>query len=81
MLNGSIYDIPKTNHMFIGHNSSMIKSTVALVHHYRKGCQDGVMNCYEAFRKDIILDTRLREFKDKPLSRFNETLSKLDMEV
>ena len=115
MLNGALYDVPKTNHMlrhvyrsknvsngksfyntefvklvnlhrasectFKPCKEAKIKSTVALVHHYRKGCQEGVKDCYEEFRKDIILDTRLWEFKDKLLSRSNETLSKLDMEV
>ena len=115
LLNGALYDVPKTNHMLrhvyrsknlkrgksilntelvkvvTGHQAdkctfnpckeAIIEPTVALVHHYRKGCQDGVKNCYEAFRKDIILDTRLWEFKDKLISRSNETLSKLDMDV
>ena len=114
-LNGSINDIPKTNHMlrhvyrsknldkgksflntefvkrvnshrdatcnFIPCKEAKIQSETALVHHYRKGCQDDVKNCDEQFRKDIILDTRLWEFKDKLVSRSKETFSKLDIGV
>ena len=59
-----------------------INSTIGLVHHYRKGCQDDVANiCYERFQKDIILDKKLWEFKDELASRSKEILSKLDIEV
>ena len=62
-------------------NQVKIKSTIALVHHYRKGCQDYVKNCDEQFRQDILLDTRLWEFKDQLVLRSKETLSKLHIEV
>ena len=59
-----------------------VNPNIALVHHYRSGCQRrNAKHCDEKFRKDIVLDKVLWEFKDKLASRYNETLSKLDIEV
>ena len=60
-----------------------VNPNIALVHHYRSGCQriHVLRHECENFRKDIVLDKVLWEFKDKLASRYNETLSKLDIEV
>ena len=59
-----------------------VNSSIALVHHYRSGCQRMyAKDCDEKFRKDIVLDKVLWEFKDKLVSESKETLSKLDREV
>ena len=116
LLNGSIYDIPKTSHMLrhiyrskkLGKGKSFLNteyskkvsshrvldcitqpcqeakvdSSLALVHHYRSGCQRmHAAQCDEEFYKDIVLDKVLWEFKDKLVSRSKETLSKLEIEV
>ena len=115
LLNGSVYDIPKTSHMLrhiyrskkLGKGKSFlnteyskkvsshrvldcitipcqeakVNSSLALVHHYRSGCQRmHAEHCDEEFYGDIVLDKVLWEFKDKLVSRFKETLSKLDKE-
>ena len=59
-----------------------VNSSIALVHHYRSGCQRmHAADCDEKFHKDIVLDKVLWAFKDKLASRSKETLSTLDIEV
>ena len=60
-----------------------VTSSIALAHHYRSGCQRQhvLQRTCKNFRKDLVLDKVLWEFKDKLASRSNETLSKLNIEV
>ena len=125
LLNGSMDDIPKTNHMLrhvyrikpnfggkgfggtlVGKSfyntefakvvtshragkctfkpckEAKINQEIAFVHHYRSTnnmirCQDDKL----PLCNDIVLDTRLWEFKEKLASRLEKTLSILDIEA